>query len=78
MEAMAREQPGFLGLESVRDAVTARGITVSLWSDEASALAWKQAAEHLQVQQQGRDRYYREYEVLVTQVLRSYRFSNER
>lgn len=78
METLAREQPGFLGLESVRDAVTARGITVSLWSDEACALAWKQVAEHLQVQQQGRDRYYREYEVLVTQVLRSYRFSNER
>ena len=32
MEALAREQPGYLGIESARDA--ALGITISYWQDE--------------------------------------------
>ena len=39
MEDMARRQPGFLSMESVRDPSTRRGITVSYWTDEASARA---------------------------------------
>jgi heme-degrading monooxygenase HmoA len=75
MEAAARRQPGFLRLHSVRDPATGAGVTVSLWVDEPSALEFKQVAEHRKVQQAGRDRFYQDYEVIVAQVTRTYRFS---
>ena len=38
MLELAREQPGFLGVESARE--DALGITVSYWESEAAILAW--------------------------------------
>ena len=55
MHALAQQQPGFLGIESAREAL---GITVSYWRDEASILAWKQAADHRAAQRLGRERWY--------------------
>lgn len=75
MDALARLQPGFLAIDSVRDPQTRRGITVSYWQDEASASAWKQVAAHLDAQRRGRTDFYEEYEVTISQVLRSYGFS---
>ncbi len=40
MVELAREQPGFLGVESARDS-EGFGITVSYWKDEAAVEAWK-------------------------------------
>lgn len=73
MDALAREQDGYVSLMSVRDPQTREGISVSYWRDEASALAWKQVAEHLQAQQLGRDRWYTEYSTTVAEVTRTYR-----
>lgn len=73
MDALARQQPGFVSVASVRDPVTREGITVSYWDDEASALAWKQVAEHLRAQGLGRERWYVEYSTTVAEVTRSYR-----
>lgn len=75
MEAMARQQPGFLSMESVRDPKTGHGITVSRWADEQSALAWKHVTEHQRVQRAGRDRFYLDYQVIVAQELRAYGFT---
>lgn len=75
MEALARQQPGFLSMESVRDPSTNRGITVSKWVDESSARAWKEVAEHLHAQEAGRERFYLDYEVIVAEVMRTYAFS---
>ena len=72
MDDMARRQPGFLAIESVRDPDTRRGVTVSYWADEESALAWKQVAEHREAQRAGRERFYSEYSVVVAHVTRSY------
>lgn len=69
MEALAAEQPGYLGIESARDGL---GITVSYWADEASAQAWKQVAAHLVAQQRGRDTWYADYRVRVAVVHRDY------
>jgi heme-degrading monooxygenase HmoA len=41
MMSLAPQQPGFLGVESVRDPATGLGITVSYWRDEASIAAWR-------------------------------------
>lgn len=69
MDALAAEQPGYLGIESARDDV---GITVSYWADEASAQAWKQVAAHLVAQQRGREVWYADYRVRVAVVHRDY------
>lgn len=66
------DQPGFLGMVSVRDPHTLQGMTAATFETEAAALAWKQVVEHRQAQQAGRDRLYRDYRVIVTQVVRSY------
>jgi heme-degrading monooxygenase HmoA len=72
MEALAREQPGFLGLQSARDAEL--GITVSYFTDEASIHAWKHQVEHAQAQRLGRERWYEAYDVRVAKVERAYSF----
>ena len=69
MDALARRQPGYLGIESARADV---GITVSYWRDDAAARAWKQVAEHLLVQRTGRERWYLDYRVRVATVTRDY------
>ena len=69
MDALARRQPGYLGVESAREDV---GITVSYWRDDAAARAWKQVAEHLVVQRAGRARWYADYRVRVATVTREY------
>jgi heme-degrading monooxygenase HmoA len=69
MDALATEQPGYLGIEAARSEV---GITVSYWADEDAARAWKQVAEHLVAQQRGREAWYAEYRVRVAVVHRDY------
>ena len=41
MTRLVREQPGYLGHTSVRDPVTREGITVSYFTDDEAAAAWK-------------------------------------
>lgn len=73
MTQLAAQQPGFLGVESVREG--ALGITVSYWQDEASIQAWKAQAEHLAAQQAGRNKWYQQYSVRVAKVERAYSFT---
>ena len=70
MEALAAEQPGYLGIESVKDGLS--GITVSYWRDESDAAAWKQVAEHLVAQERGKQVWYDDYRVRVAAVTRDY------
>ncbi len=76
MEALARRQPGFLGVESVRGA-DGFGITVSYWRDEASIRRWKMQVDHQLAQQQGRQVWYERYEVKVAKVARGYGFKKD-
>jgi heme-degrading monooxygenase HmoA len=69
MEELARQQPGFLGIESVRD--TKLGITVSYWRDLETMRAWRRHAEHLEAQRLGKERWYSRYTVRVARVERS-------
>lgn len=71
MAALAAEQPGYLGIESVRDA-DGRGITVSYWRDLESIRAWRQHEEHLVAQARGRADWYEAYEVRVCRVEREH------
>lgn len=69
MEALARQQDGFLGIDSARDGV---GITVSYWRDPESIEAWRNNIEHRIARQLGRERWYAAYELRVAKVERAY------
>ncbi len=69
MVELATQQPGFLGVESVRETL---GITISYWRDVESIKQWKRQAEHLQAQKMGRDRWYTEYKTRIALVERDY------
>ena len=73
MAQLASEQPGYLGVDSVRDA-TGVGITVSYWSSEAAIAAWRRNAEHAITREQGRKSWYTQYELRVAKVERAYGF----
>ncbi|WP_166874342.1 antibiotic biosynthesis monooxygenase [Salinibacterium sp. ZJ450] len=75
MDALARQQPGYLGVESAREDV---GITVSYWADRASATAWKHVAAHLVAQRRGRDQWYSDYRVRIATVDREYSLASSR
>lgn len=74
MEELARQQPGFVDIESARS-TDGFGITVSYWRDDESARAWKQVVEHLDAQRRGREKWYESYTVRVAHVERSYSFT---
>ncbi|HWU60610.1 MAG TPA: antibiotic biosynthesis monooxygenase [Ensifer sp.] len=74
MEQLARQQPGFLGVESARGA-DGFGITNSFWRDEDSIRAWKRNLDHLVAQRLGRQEWYRTYEMRIARVERAYGFS---
>lgn len=69
MVELATDQPGFLGIESVREEL---GITVSYWRDLDSIRRWKAEAEHLQAQKMGRQKWYTAYKTRVALVERDY------
>lgn len=69
MEALAAEQPGYLGIESAREGV---GITVSYWATDDDATAWKRVVEHGEAQRLGREQWYSRYVVRIATVTREY------
>ena len=71
MEVLAAVQPGFLGIESSRDA-EGFGITVSYWRSEQDILAWKRNAEHAAAREQGRNAWYQHFELRIARVERAY------
>ena len=71
MVELAATQPGYLGIETCRDA-EGFGITVSYWRSEADIRAWKRNAEHALAREQGRTAWYEHYELRVAKVERAY------
>jgi heme-degrading monooxygenase HmoA len=71
MAALPAQQPGFLGMESVRgsDGV---GITVSYWESEQAIRAWKAHAEHQVAQRHGKEIWYDDYAIRIAKVERAY------
>lgn len=71
LDALARKQPGYIGIESVR-AADGHGITVSYWKTQADVAAWKKVAEHEVGQRLGKERWYSHYRLRVARVERAY------
>lgn len=71
MVDMAKQQEGFLGVESARNEI---GITVSYWKDLESIKNWKSNLDHLQAQRMGKQKWYESYKVRIALVEREYDF----
>ncbi len=69
MNELAAKQPGFLGVESVRENL---GITVSYWDSLESIKHWKANLEHQEAQNSGRERWYSSFSVRIAKVEREY------
>jgi len=69
MVELAAQQPGFLGVESARDA-DGLGITVSYWESEEAIANWRRHAEHRVAQATGRAKWYEEFITRVARVER--------
>jgi heme-degrading monooxygenase HmoA len=73
MVELAQQQPGFLGVESARDA-NGLGITVSYWESEEAIAEWKKHGEHRLAQGQGFGQWYEEFFTRVAKVERARSF----
>jgi heme-degrading monooxygenase HmoA len=71
MDALAAQQPGYIGMDSVRGA-DGLGITVSYWASDVDAKAWRDHKEHALIRDAGRDCWYSEYSLHVGEITRSY------
>jgi len=71
MVELASQQPGFLGVESVRG-TDGFGITVSYGTSDQAIAAWKAKIEHLAAQEKGKQKWYEHYELRVAKVKRAY------
>ncbi len=69
MLELAKEQDGFLGVESAREDL---GITVSYWRDEEAIKNWKSNSTHKIAQEKGKEKWYSRYKVRIAKVERDY------
>ena len=70
MMELAREQEGFIDVESASRTSDGFGITVSYWRDLESIRKWKAQSEHAAAQRMGRDAFYRSYKLRIARVER--------
>jgi heme-degrading monooxygenase HmoA len=70
----AKDQQGFLGIESARSGL---GITVSYWTDLEAIKSWKQQIDHKKAQEKGMSDWYQEYQVRIARVERDYSWKSK-
>jgi len=71
MMELAKNQSGFLGVESAREQI---GITVSYWKDLESIQKWKDNPEHRVAQRKGKEAWYEQFTTRIAKVERDYTF----
>ncbi len=75
MEELAKQQPGFIGIESARESL---GITVSYWKSLAAIKQWRENVDHQMAQKLGREKWYQSYTIRIAKVEREYGFDANR
>ena len=73
MEVLAKQQKGFLGIESARAEI---GITISYWKTLADISAWKNNVDHTEVRKLGREKWYKKYQLRICKVERACDFES--
>jgi len=66
MEELAKQQNGYLGIDS------SPGITISYWKSSDSMREWKEQVDHRAAQLLGKGRFYNDYHVHIAKVEREY------
>jgi heme-degrading monooxygenase HmoA len=70
LRALAMEKYGCVEFFAVTEGD--QEVAISYWESETQIRLWKQDAEHLVAQENGRNRWYRSYRVEVVEMVRSY------
>ncbi|CAM3871988.1 JEMB protein [Bacillus luti] len=73
MEELAKQQPGFLGVESARDH-SGLGITISYWESLEAIENWKQNALHKEAKKRGREQWYENFHLRICLVEKEFKF----
>ena len=73
MQGEIQITPGFLGMETYREA-TGKGVTISYWESKKAIQQWKENAKHLLAQQYGKSHAYFSFELKICRVERAYEF----
>ena len=71
MEALAKLQNGYLGIESARSEI---GITVSYWKSLDAIMKWRNNVEHTIAREKGKALWYQKYQLRICKVERDYGF----
>jgi len=71
MEELAKQQEGYLGIESASSDV---GITVSYWKSVEAIIKWKNNMEHTMAREKGKAIWYKQYQLRICKVERDYGF----
>ena len=71
MVLLARDQDGFLGVESARNEI---GITVSYWRDLESIKKWKENTEYKTARENERKLWYTSFKTRIAKVESDYDF----
>ena len=69
MAELAKDQPGYLGIESARDGL---GITVSYWASLEAIKNWKENVKHRAAQKLGKEKWYSSFKTRICIVERDY------
>jgi heme-degrading monooxygenase HmoA len=75
MIELAKQQKGFLGVESARNEI---GITVSYWTDLSAIKNWRNNMEHSIVREKGKSQWYESFTVRIAKVEQMYNFIKEK
>jgi len=70
---IAKTLPGYIGIESTRDA-DGFAITVSYWESEEAIKGWRKHAKHAIAQKIGKERWYEDYILRMAKLERQYSF----
>lgn len=72
MEALAKQQPGYIGIESASSNIS---ITVSYWESLDAIAKWKANIDHQVAQQKGKTDWYTWFKTRICLVEREYEFN---
>lgn len=71
------KQPGFLQIERFQSLVDeGKILSLSSWESEEAIAAWRNQADHMLAQKEGKEKIFDSYRLRVVQVVREYSFSS--
>ena len=66
MKELARQQPGFLGMDSAREEI---GITISYWESLDAIDLWRKNVTHGEAKALGKSKWYASYDLKICKVM---------